>query len=46
MSLGYSIGSFPNVEKQAKEILSLPIHQNLKIKDLKIITNKINGFLN
>ena len=44
--LGYKKGSFPIVEKQAKEILTLPIHQNLKRKDLIRIVQTVNNFFN
>jgi dTDP-4-amino-4,6-dideoxygalactose transaminase len=44
--LGYKKGSFPVVEKQAKEILTLPIHQNLKRKDLIRIVQTVNNFFN
>ena len=44
--LGYKKGSFPIVEKQANEILTLPIHQNLKRKDLIRIIKTVNNFFN
>ena len=44
--LGYKKGSFPIVEKQANEILTLPIHQNLKRKDLIRIVQTVNNFFN
>ena len=42
--LGYHKGSFPVTEKQSKEILTLPIHQNLKRTDLKKIIHYMNNF--
>ena len=44
--LGYKKGSFPIAEKQAKKILTLPIHQNLKRKDLTRIVQTVNNFFN
>ena len=44
--LGYKKDSFPIAEKQAKEILTLPIHQNLKRKDLIRIVQTVNNFFN
>ena len=40
----YKKGDFPNAEKQAKSILSLPIHQFLSQKDIIKISNTINSF--
>ena len=42
--LGYKKGDFPMAERQSDQILSLPVHQYLMKKDLKIIVKKINGF--
>ena len=42
--LKYKKGDFPVAEKQAKEILSLPINQSLSINNLKRISNLINSF--
>ena len=42
--LGYKKGSFPVTEKQAKRILTLPINQYLRDKDIKKISEKINFF--
>ena len=42
--LGYKKGSFPVAEKQAKRILTLPINQYLRDKDIKKISEKINFF--
>jgi len=43
-AFGYKKGSFKNVERQAKRILTLPINQFLKEKQIKIISHKINSF--
>ena len=40
----YMKGDFPKAEKQAKSILSLPIHQYLSEKDIIKISNAINLF--
>ena len=42
--LGYKKGSFPNTEKQSRQILTLPIHQNLKKSDLEKIVKVMNKF--
>jgi len=42
--LGYKKGSFKYAEKQAKRILTLPINQFLKEKEIKKISDKINYF--
>jgi len=42
--LKYNIGDFKNTEKQAKEILTLPINQFLKKNEIKFISDKINFF--
>jgi dTDP-4-amino-4,6-dideoxygalactose transaminase len=41
-SLGYGPGDFPKTESQSGHILTLPIHQYLKKKDLRIITKSIS----
>jgi dTDP-4-amino-4,6-dideoxygalactose transaminase len=43
-SLGYLKGSFPVTEKQSKEILTLPVHQNLNFLSIKKIVNCMNSF--
>mgnify|MGYP000290655106 CR=1 FL=1 len=43
--LGYKKGSFPEAESQANKILTLPIHQHLKQKDILRIAKTINEFL-
>ena len=43
--LGYKEGSFPITEKQSSEILTLPVNQSLKLKDLQTITQKINNWI-
>jgi len=42
--LGYKIGDFPVTEKQAKEILTLPINQYLLDNELDRIITGINNF--
>jgi dTDP-4-amino-4,6-dideoxygalactose transaminase len=42
--LGYGIGDFPETEKFAKRILSLPIYPQLKIKEVKEICKNIRRF--
>ena len=44
--LGYKKGDFPNTEKQSKRILTLPINQFLKKKDIFLISQTINNFFN
>jgi dTDP-4-amino-4,6-dideoxygalactose transaminase len=42
--LGYKKNDFPEAEKQSKKILSLPIHHQLKLKEIEYISKKINEF--
>ena len=42
--LGYKKGNFPIAESQAKKIITLPINQFLKEKEIVYISNSINGF--
>ena len=42
--LNYKLGDFPIVEKQSKEILSLPINENLTEDNIIFISNLINSF--
>ena len=42
--LNYKRGDLPETEKQAKSILSLPINQYLKTKEIKYICKTINKF--
>jgi dTDP-4-amino-4,6-dideoxygalactose transaminase len=42
--LGYKKGSFPNAEKAAKEVLSLPIYPELPPKQQNFIIEKIREF--
>ncbi len=44
--LNYKKGSFPNAEKIASEILSLPVHEFIKKKDLDYMISKIREFYN
>jgi len=43
-SLGYEVGDLPVTEKQAHEILSLPIHQYLTDIDLERVIDTLNSF--
>ena len=42
--LKYQKGSFPETEKQASEILTIPIHQNLSQSNLNWIVKCLNNF--
>ena len=42
--LGYRSGSFVNVEKQSKQILSLPIHNRLTVTDVELVADSILEF--
>jgi perosamine synthetase len=42
--LGYDV-AFPEAERAAEEVLSLPVHPALSAEDLKIIVTTINGFM-
>lgn len=44
--LGYKKGDFPVCEKQAEEILSLPIHQYLEEEQLDYVIDRIKKFYN
>ncbi len=44
--LKYKKGDFPETEKQAKEILTLPINQELSLKEIKYISEQIKKFYN
>jgi dTDP-4-amino-4,6-dideoxygalactose transaminase len=44
--LGYEEGDFPNTEKQAKRILSIPAHQYLTRDDIAYVSECINSFSN
>lgn len=43
---GHKKGDFKNTERQAKSILTLPINQFLKEKEIILISKKINNFFN
>ena len=43
-SLGYRSGDMPKAEQQAKEILSLPVHQNLSEDDIGYVCRNIRAF--
>ena len=42
--LGYKKGDFPKTEKQAKTILTLPVNQYLKEKEIAYISKVVNEF--
>lgn len=42
--LGYRSGDFPAAEAQAKEILSLPVHQDLTSQDVDYVCQTIKAF--
>lgn len=41
---GFKVGDFPETERQAKRILSLPIHQNLTTEQVNYVADKIIEF--
>ncbi|HIE84066.1 MAG TPA: transcriptional regulator, partial [Dehalococcoidia bacterium] len=43
--LGYGVGAFPEAERQAKRILTLPVHQNLTDDEIQYICNLVNQFV-
>ena len=43
--LGYKKGDFINAEKQSSQILTLPINENLGVKQIKSICKLINNFV-
>lgn len=42
--LPYGEGSFPNCERQSREILSLPIHQSLSTEDVRFVSKQVKEF--
>lgn len=42
--LGYAKGDFPNCERQAERILTLPIHPGLTAEDVRYVARTINEF--
>lgn len=42
--LGYHVGSFPITEKNAKEVLSLPIYNGMTCEEQSEVINAINNF--
>jgi perosamine synthetase len=42
--MGFKEGMFPNAERWAREVLSLPMHPNLTKEDVEYITNCIEEF--
>lgn len=45
-ALGYKEGDFPEAEKAAREVLSLPVHPKLTAEDITAIVEAIKGFAN
>ncbi len=43
--LGYKLGDFPVTEAQSNKIITLPIHQDLKKKDIIRICKMVNNFV-
>lgn len=43
--LGYKLGDFPITETQSNKIITLPIHQDLKKKDIFRICKMVNNFV-
>ena len=43
---GYKKGDFPLAEMQAKKLITLPVHQFLKKKQLNFMIKKIKEFYN
>ena len=43
--LGYRVGSLPQTERQAKRILSLPIHQFLEPSEIEYVAQQISAFV-
>ncbi|HNR86852.1 MAG TPA: DegT/DnrJ/EryC1/StrS family aminotransferase [Spirochaetota bacterium] len=41
---GYARGDFPNAERQAEHIISLPIHQNLREEQIQYVADTIFDF--
>ena len=44
--LGYKKGSFPKAEYQAKNLITLPVHQFLNKKQINFMIKKIKDFYN
>ena len=42
---GYKLGDFPITESQSNKIITLPIHQDLKKKDILKICKMVNNFV-
>ena len=43
-NLGYKIGDFPVAEGQAKNLLTLPVHQHLSESDVLYMIDKVKEF--
>ena len=42
--MGYKKGDFPIAEKQAREMLTLPVHQYLNREQINFMIKKIKNF--
>ena len=42
--LGYSVGDFPVSERQAKSVISLPVHQHLDNEQIELVINRVRRF--
>ena len=45
LRLSYEIGDFPETERQAERILTLPVNQSLEEADITFVSEKINSLL-
>jgi len=43
--LGYRVGDFPNAERCARSVLSLPMYPELTLDQIDVVTDGIRGFL-
>ncbi len=44
LKLGYKLGDFPLAEKQAKSIITLPVHQHLEDSEVQYMIEKVREF--
>ena len=43
-NLGYKIGAFPNAERAADRLLSLPMYPELAVEQIEFVAEKIRSF--
>jgi dTDP-4-amino-4,6-dideoxygalactose transaminase len=43
-SLGYRKGDFPAAERQAERILTLPVNQYMRVKDVEAVAGEVLAF--